>query len=212
MITIKPSTRANQNDVSFIPRTKDDILYMQKVLSQKVPAEIAAKVIEDAQYWEVNSYSCSGVVSGHPVDTSSRHTTCPRFIQNKSVLILCTDEIDGSLQTPLRRVIIQTISKDQGWSSYPTDRGTHNNSWTWFDIALVRSEDGVEKEIVRRKLWSNVHASREMAVHVGDLEYGDEIVNKAVRGDRLCIWASARFPGWRCEIEQVRVWVFTAVH
>ena len=212
MITLKPSTLANQNNVSFIVWTKEDILEIQKDLSRKVPAEIAARVIEDAQYWQVSKYSRSGAVSGRPVNPSSGHTTCPRFIQNNSVSILYTGKIDGSLQTPLRRVVVQTVSKDQGWSSYPHDHGTHNNSWTWFDIALVRSEDGEEKEIVRRKLWSNVHASRQMTVHVIDLECGDDIVDKAVRGDRLCIWASARFPGWRCEIEKVTVWVFTAVH
>lgn len=211
MITIKPSTLANQNDVSFFPWTKDNILEVQKDLSRKVPAEIAARIIDDAQYWRVNVYSCSGV-SSHAINLSSAHPTCPRFVQNNSVPIMYTDIIDGSIQSPLRRVVVQTISKDQGWSSYHGDHGTHNNSWTWFDIALVRREDGEEKEIVRRKLWSNVHASQEMIVHVIDLECGEGIVDKAIRGDRLCIWASAKFPGWRCEIEKVKMWIFTVVH
>lgn len=212
MITLRPSILANQNDVSFIEWKKDDILETQRDLSRIMPAEIVARIIEDAQGWKVSKYSCAGVVHGHPADPFSENTTCPRFVQDDSVSILYTDKIDGSLITPLRRVVVQTISKDQGWSSYPRDHGTHNNSWTWFDIALVRNEDGEEKEIIRRKLWSNVHASRQMTVHVADLKCGDDIVDKAIRGDRLCIWASARFPGWRCEIEKVRIWIFIAVH
>lgn len=65
---------------------------------------------------------------------------------------------------------------------------------------------------MRRKLWSNVHASREMMTHVMSLERGEEIVDKAMKGDRICVWACARFPGWKCEIERVDLWVFNAVH
>jgi hypothetical protein len=76
----------------------------------------------------------------------------------------------------------------------------------------TENEDKEWKEIVRRKLWSNVHASREMMAHVMSLDQGEEIVDKAVKGDRICVWACAKFPGWRCEIERVDLWVFNAVH
>jgi hypothetical protein len=110
--------------------------------------------------------------------------------------------------------VVQTISKDQGWSSYPDDRGTHNNSWTWFELTLERAQETADEwmEIHRRKLWSNIHASREMISHVIDLGCDEEIVRDAKKGDRVCIWACAKFPRWTNEVEQVGTWIFTAVH
>jgi hypothetical protein len=211
-ITLKPSSSAAQSDITFYPWTKNDVLAIYRELCQKLPAELASKVVEAADLWEARS---SFVTSGQN-NTQHELGHCPRFVQNNSVPILYSNEIDGSLLNPLRRIIVKTISQDQGWSSYHQQWGTHENSWTWFDITLERLQleagEAEWREIVRQKLWCNVHASREMVTHVGSLERGEEIVDKAMKGDRLVVWACARFPGWRCETEKVDLWVFSAVH
>ena len=214
-VVLEPSPIANQSPVSFTPWTKVDVLEIYHDLSQKIPAELVARVIEEAQLWEVHKYVCYGWRPEHPLPRDEElSVVCSRFIHNMSVPILYSDEIHGSLQNPLRKVIVQTRSKDQGWSSYPADHGTHNNSWTWFEIALERRAGENEEwtEVVRRKLWSNIHAGRDLAVHVIELQSGDEIVNKATKGDRICIWACASFPGWRNVIDKVELWTFNAVH
>jgi hypothetical protein len=212
LITYTPHSKAEQQPVSFNPWTKSEILSIYKDLCRRIPAELVSEIIEDAGFWEARSCFCESGGTNVEWDVGR----CPRFVTNTSVPVLYSNEIDGSLQNPLRRIIVRTISKDQGWSSYPADWGTHNNSWTWFDITLERRDsenEGKEwKEVVRRKLWSNVHASREMITHVMSLERGEEIVDKAMKGDRICVWACAKFPGWRCEIERVDIWVFNAVH
>jgi hypothetical protein len=211
-ITFNPSPKAEQRSITFYPWTKNDVLAIYKEICRKLPAEIASKVVEEGGLWEARS--CF-VTSGQ---NNSEHEIghCPRFVQNNSLPMLYSNEIDGSLQNPLRRIIVKTVSQDQGWSSYHQQWGTHENSWTWFDITLERLQTGVDgvdwKEIVRRKLWSNIHASREMVTHVGALERGDEIVDRAIKGDRLVVWACARFPGWRCETDRLDMWVFNAVH
>jgi len=211
-VTYTPHPMADQPAVSFNPWTKAEVLSIYQDLCRKLPAELASKIVEDAGLWEARSCFCES----NGGRTSEFVGRCPRFISNSSMPILYSREIDGSLQNPLRRIIVKTISKDQGWSSYPADWGTHNNSWTWFDITLERrveeNEGNKWTEIVRRKLWSNVHASRGMMAHVTSLERGEEIVDMAMKGDRICIWACARFPGWRCEIERVDLWLFNAVH
>lgn len=213
-IILHPSRLAQQSSVSFTRWTKAEILEVYNDLCEKLPAELAARVIEEAQLWEDHKYVCYGTRPEHPPQEDELSVVAPQPISHRSVAILHSNEIDGTLQNPLRRVIVQTCSKDQGWSSYPADHGTHNNSWTWFEIALERrnGENGEWIEVVRRKLWSNIHAGRELTVHVIGLDLGDEIVDKAVKGDRICIWACACFPGWTNIIDKVDLWIFNAVH
>jgi len=46
-----------------------------------------------------------------------------------------------SLGRLLRRLTLITRSRDQGWSSFPADHGTYKNSWTWFDVSILRSPE-----------------------------------------------------------------------
>ncbi|KAI0008202.1 hypothetical protein F4779DRAFT_588288 [Xylariaceae sp. FL0662B] len=49
--------------------------------------------------------------------------------------------IDGPISTlehPFRKVVFDTVSRDQGWSSHHEDYGTYRRSYTWFDAGLER--------------------------------------------------------------------------
>jgi len=215
-VSLRPSPEAHQTPVIFQPRYKAEILTVYNELGKLALLEIAAKIIEEAEFYDTQHEFCTGSQQ-YPADSTPENPTCPYFFTNCNIRILASDLIDGSVLYPLRRIVVQTVSKDQGWSSYPRDWLTHDNSWTWFEITLERrdEENGPDrewKEIVRQKLWSNVHASRSMMTHAMSFERGEEIVNKAKKGDRLCIWACAKYPGWRGEIDRVDLWTFSSVH
>lgn len=84
-------------------------------------------------------------------------------------------EDDEKLKCWLRGIVIETLSKDQGWSdnrqAYGTCRlsavlwnfltcvlmvsGTYEHSYSWFEVSLLR--DGKEVENSRRSFQNNVH-------------------------------------------------------
>ncbi|TPX11102.1 uncharacterized protein E0L32_007963 [Thyridium curvatum] len=42
------------------------------------------------------------------------------------------------IKNPCRKIAFEITSRDQGWGGMPTDHGTYNHSWTWFDVGLER--------------------------------------------------------------------------
>ena len=100
----------------------------------------------------------------------------------------------------LRNVVIAIVSKDQGWSSYPSDHGTYRNSWTWFELS-VGSESG---EKWRGEVVRNCHAHGEFKEHTVKI-LAEEFYEKAQSGDVLTVWALAKFPGWKNTVKKVTV-------
>jgi hypothetical protein len=102
----------------------------------------------------------------------------------------------------LRKVVITVVSKDQGWSSFPSDHGTYRGSWTWFELSIGSSKDSEEKwrgEVVR-----NLHARDSFKKHTIEISDG-ELYEKAKSGDVLTVWALARYPGWRNTVKKVKI-------
>lgn len=206
-----PSPITKQNTVTFSIYTKEQILEASSLLCRFLPTELVSKILEDGEFNLPSHMGCRGrrVNSEYWEDQC-----CWHIIENKQVAVLSGVPINGTLERPLRRVIIQTTSHDQGWSSYRNDHDTYNNSWTWFDVTLERPRGSGNgwMEIYRRKLWNNVHALGRNVTHVIDMGGEEEIVRSAIKGDRLCVWAGAKFPGWRNIIDRVDMWTFAAVH
>jgi hypothetical protein len=109
----------------------------------------------------------------------------------------------------LRRIVIKTVSHDQGWSSYEDDYGTYRGSWTWFDIVLERPEDGHMTEVYRGNVQSNIHACIDMTTHVVDLGIDHPVVEMARNKDVISVWIRASFSGWTNYVEKITMWTFS---
>jgi hypothetical protein len=201
--TIKPSAEAEQQTIELKAYTPSEVNYIYDLLSSFLPTEIASQIVELAGIW-----TCT---FSHLSNGCQR----PIAFTNDIVPVILTQSVVGPVEHPVRGIVVETISKDQGWSSYRADYGTHRNSWTRFFLTLERSDKNASewKEIVRRDLWPNVHAcGSKWITHAIDIKSDEEIVRAAKRGDRFCLWAEARFPGWKMIIQDCRVCVVTAAH
>jgi hypothetical protein len=207
-IILKPSSLADQSDVSFSRWTNEEIIEIYHALSRRTLPEIAIKVIDDAEYWQVHKAFRWGKNQSRQLDMAR-----PRSPENSLVLSLYSDQFEGPGQSPLRRVIVRTLSRCEAPNGA---RGAAtvdlHDSHTWFDIVLQRfcGEENIWKDVIRRKLWDNVSTYGRLVFHVGSLECGEEIVDNGMKGDRIVVCAFTE-PGWFCEITKVELWTFTAV-
>ena len=65
----------------------------------------------------------------------------------RSTLLALADEPAPELEHPVRKIVFDIESHDQGFSSHhPESRGTYNHSYTWFDAGLERFDPSIECE------------------------------------------------------------------
>lgn len=151
-------------------------------------------------------------------------------------VILCAPPLTSKSIRLLRSVVFTFTSHDQGWSSFYSNHGTYENSWTWFDVVVgsggtgssivtdldrLELEDdddwGPDPEIQSRFHWaekkiqrlqSNRHASRVAEAYRFELEVGQGILQDLKEGDEIALLASAVFPGWVNNIEEaaMEIW------
>jgi len=113
--------------------------------------------------------------------------------------------IQGEFLHPLRRLVITTVSKDQGWSSYPETHGTREGSWTWFELTLDDEDTGIE--IARVEIVKNIHAGTTFDEHRAVID-DERILGQAKKGDKLSVWVRAMYPGWvnRVRLVKIETW------
>ncbi|KAK8847574.1 hypothetical protein IAR55_005433 [Kwoniella newhampshirensis] len=107
----------------------------------------------------------------------------------------------------VREVVIETLSKDQGWSSFREHYGTYEQSYSWFEVSLLR--DGREVEGSRHSIQNNVHAGQYFKAHSNTLGRDHPTVKLAKPGDRFVLWARAKYPGWSNNVTEAAITVFT---
>lgn len=180
---------SDSKDPEFHPTRKD----IRRVRSMfPLPPELVTHIFDLAEYW---AYS-----------QKTRSDVC-RFRDDANEQYLQSGPIrGGEFSRPLRRLIVTTNSKDQGWSSYPNDYGTRQNSWTWFDLTLDDGKTGAE--IVRVEVVRNIHAGSGFEEYLAVIE-DENILKQAKEGDRLSIWVRTMYLGWCNEVQSVKIetWV-----
>jgi len=170
--------------------TQKDITLVRSLLP--LPPELVTQILDHAEYWVYSQRTCSN----------------PGSFYDANIRYLRSGPIQGGEFTyPLRRLVITTDSKDQGWSSYPESRGTREGSWTWFELTLDDRE--TDDEIVRVEVVRNIHAGSAFEVHRAVIEDG-RILNHARKGDRLSVWARAMYPGWCNNVRLVKIEAWSA--
>lgn len=178
----------DSEDSEFNPTAKDIRLVRSMI---PLPPELTTLILDNAEYWVYLQKTRS--------DPGRFSNANDRYLQSGRIP-------GGEFSHPLRRLVITTDSKDQGWSSYPEKQGTRENSWTWFELTLDDGEN--DNEITRVEIVRNIHAGLVFVKHRAVIE--DEMVLKhAKEGDRLSVWVRAEYPGWCNNVHSVKIeaWV-----
>lgn len=113
----------------------------------------------------------------------------------------------------VRKVVFEVTGKDQGWSSYSSDHGTYNNTWTWYE-AIVRSSkvfegESFDYEEYRVELHRNRHAGEKPETYRTEFVGEHELLKKIREGGVIHLDACARFDGWECQVHGARVEVWS---
>ena len=157
-----------------------------------LPPELVTQILDLAEYW---FYSQTANLAANR-------------LRDANVQYLRYGPIQGGDFTyPLRRIVITTVSKDQGWSSYPETQGTREGSWTWFELTL---DDGkTDDEIARVEIVRNIHAGSEFERYRAVIE-DERILKQAKAGDNLSVWARAMYLGWCNHVRSVQIEAWSA--
>ena len=156
-----------------------------------LPPELVTLILDFAEYWVYSQTIRS--------DYCRFYAANERYLQSEPIL-------GGEFSRPLRRLVVTTRSKDQGWSSYLDDHGTRENSWTWFELTLDDGSAG--EEIMRVEVMRNIHAGLTFETHLAVIE-DKRILDRAKEGDKLSVWARAMYPAWCNNVQSVKIeaWV-----
>lgn len=174
------------------PRHSEDGLQALRILQKKLPAELALQILDYAQYWVLSQVSS---------DRTARYTESDC---RDRAPYLVSDPIQGG-RSPVREIRIEIWSHDQGWSSYTEDHGTYRNSWTWFELGIIRApgREGVSEDLDVR-LATNMHASRVTQHHQLVYRAEDDLpwMRSLQAGDQISIIPRALYPGWQNFVEK----------
>jgi len=180
----------DEQEKELFHATPKDIALVRSMFS--LPPELTTHILDLAEYWAYSQRTC----------------TAPDHFYDANVRYLQSDPIvGGDFTYPLRRLVITTVSKDQGWSSYPETQGTREGSWTWFELTLDDGKTG--GEIVRVEIVRNIHAGSEFERYQAVIE-DERILGQAKKGDTLSVWARAMYPGWCNHVRSVQIETWSA--
>ncbi|KAF9647233.1 hypothetical protein BDM02DRAFT_3188152 [Thelephora ganbajun] len=177
-------------DLEFHLTPKD--IALVRHMFPRLPPELVTQILDLAEYWAYSQNTCSDFARFHNANT--------RYLRSEPIR-------GGEFTYPLRRLVVTTDSRDQGWSSYPESHGTRKNSWTWFELTLDDGE--TNDEIVRVEVMRNIHAGSIFEKHQAVIEDG-RILRQARKGDRLSVWVRAMHPGWCNHVQSVKIEVWSA--
>ena len=205
------STMANPETQSISPATFVDVhasnLSLLTCLSvpsgrrPALPLELILQVLEDPTRWLLASEHMHSCTLPAPKSISYHLGTED---------VASTPAFTFHRLSTLRRISFILRSKDQGWSSYPNDRGTFRNSWTWFEARIERPpvespEQSQEQDRANNTSQICVHSCRvQTNRHAGSdleeytVEYGpsSELLHLIQEGDRIILSAHAQYGGW----------------
>ena len=176
-------------DLEFHP-TPQDVALVRSLFP--LPPELVTQILDSAEYWALSRVT-------RP-DSNYFRDANVRYLQSPPIQA-------GEFTHPLRRLVITTDSKDQGWSSYTETQGTREGSWTWFELTLDDGETG--DEIVRVEVVRNIHAGQEYVKHRAVIE-DERVLKQAKKGDRLSVWVRAMYPGWQNCVRLVKIEAWSA--
>lgn len=167
-----------------------------------LPAELILQIIDHPSRWRLMSANFESCTLSSPMSVSAHAG---------NVDVASTPAFTTHQLSLLRKLVFTFQSKDQGWSSYPGDRGSFRNSWTWFEARVERSEgsesalstrasndgeDALRNHGLSVKLQANRHAGDELEEYRIEHDRSSDLVQNLQPGDRVVLSAHAQFAGW----------------
>ncbi|CAI5985476.1 unnamed protein product [Closterium sp. NIES-64] len=95
----------------------------------------------------------------------------------------------------IQEIEVLVEAHDQGWSDYPQDHNTYNNSWTYAELAKLMPDGSLSAS--RELIYCNLHAVERWQQHSKTWSAADsQFVQSLQAGDRVAVVLRAQFPGW----------------
>ena len=171
----------------------------KRVIRPALPTEIVLQILEHPTRWvltSVVSMKCTGAQS---IQVSSYRSP---------LAVLSSKPLSAEDAKDIRKAIFEFKGQDQGWSSYPADHGTYNNTWTWYE-AVVRNTQGEEGqppvEMCRFELQRNRHAGHQPESYRIEIGRDHPLIKGLGEGDVIDLGACAVFPGWLCQVHEAKI-------
>ncbi|GAB7353903.1 hypothetical protein MBLNU459_g4252t2 [Dothideomycetes sp. NU459] len=150
--------------------------------------DLPLDILEEAQYWLKSTTSQEEI---RVVDKDTSHKQTP---------YIASEPIAGYLRHPVRQVVFNMQSHDQGWSSLPLLHGTRVASWTWFEVGVMKAgteaydfgDSHIDVQQQDRFITSNLHAVWEKSNYRIVFRCKPAATTAAVvDGQRYCRWIDA---------------------
>ncbi|CAI5476143.1 unnamed protein product [Closterium sp. Yama58-4] len=85
----------------------------------------------------------------------------------------------------IKEIKVDAEAHDQGWSSYPQDQNTYNNSWTFAELARMMPDGSLSAS--REEIYRNLHAVRRWQQHSKTWSAESSFVQSLQAGDRVAV-------------------------
>ncbi|KAF3937172.1 hypothetical protein ABW19_dt0201353 [Dactylella cylindrospora] len=126
------------------PQSEEEAYAAQEALAVKVPPELVPPILDYAEYFPHEVIGKREEQESVGNDGSKVYLTAriPEFeALDKNTAGKGGKEGMGGRPGRVRKLVFKIRSKDQGWSSYPRDKGTYRGSWSWLEVELWRKFD-----------------------------------------------------------------------
>lgn len=185
------------------PRDLHDVCEVIFLLRQRVVPDLIPDILDLAEYWIVTSAARASRRAKYTASTAGLAyvmATLPDYLPSESV----------------RKIEFSTVSRDQGWSSFPADHNTYQNSHTWFEVVADEADGNTRVEsFAPVKIITNVHAGKEWKKHHVVWTHDSEdrhirgVVASLKGGQRIAITAHAQYPGWTNHVSSASIDLYT---
>ena len=184
-------------------------LFSSRQFHFPLPYELTTAIIDYAERW-----LCTTLTSILP----QLKVTA---VSDGDMLLLASEPLSRRDITNMRKLVFFLRSRDQRWSDQSERRGTYDGSWTWFDVVLQKPNSSLtvggkvknadEELKTRLCLQRNRHAGTEFEEYRIELKgwSGCKLFHEMVKGDRIALMMSARFPGWQNNVNYARMDIYT---
>ncbi|EMR81113.1 putative ankyrin repeat protein [Botrytis cinerea BcDW1] len=122
--------------------------------------------------------------------------------------------VDDRLQLPVQRIVFESLSRDQGWSSHSNEGTYLGSSRSWIDVCTQNQD----KRSQSFSIQHNVHASKEFRLHTNVWDFQEmkkssparaQFIENISAGDKLQVFAHAQGGvGWRNYVAFIRARVY----
>ncbi|CAI5465605.1 unnamed protein product [Closterium sp. Yama58-4] len=104
----------------------------------------------------------------------------------------------------IKEIEVLVEARDQGWSDYPQDHNTYNNSWTYAELAKLMPDGSLSAS--RELIYCNLHAVKRWQRHSKTWSATDsQFVRSLQAGDRVAVVLRAQFPGWTHYVKWAKI-------